>query len=62
MATNKKETTQTAALFTKAQIVKSKRYMRYVDFLSGNLRDDKTYTLEQVDNLIEKYYGKGKSE
>lgn len=62
MATSKKETTQPVALFTKAQLVKSKKYMRYVDFLSGNLRDDKMYTFEQVDKLIEKFYGKGKSE
>ena len=60
MAANKKETTQ--SVFTKEQIVKSKRYMRYADFLVGNLRDDKKYTLEQVDNLISKNYGKGKSE
>ena len=60
MATNKKE--QPVVLFSKAQIVGSKRYMRYVDFLNGNLRDDKKYTLEQVDKFIEKNYGKGKSE
>ena len=60
MAANKKETTQ--PVFTKEQIVKSKRYMHYVDFLVGNLRDGKKYTLDQVDNLIHKNYGKGKSE
>ena len=47
--------------YTKEQLVKSKKYMRFVDFLSGNLQDDKTYTLEQVDKLISNYYGKGKS-
>ena len=61
MATSKKETTQ-ATLFTKEQLVKSKKYMRYADFLSGNLQNGKTYTFEQVDKLIHKYYGKGKSE
>ena len=49
-------------LFAKSQIVNSKRYMHYVDFLNGNLRNDKMYTLEQVDKLILDFYGKGKSE
>ena len=47
--------------FTKEQLVKSNKYMRFVDFLEGNLQDDKTYTLEQVDKLISNHYGKGKS-
>ena len=47
--------------YTKEQLVKSKRYMRYVDFLNGNLCDGKMYTVEQVDKLISNYYGKGKS-
>lgn len=55
-----KETTQ--VVFTKEQLVKSKKYMQYVDFLSGNLQDDKKYTIEQVDKLISNFYGKGKSE
>lgn len=59
MARNKE---QAAKVFSKEQLVKSKRYTRYVDFLNGNLRDDKTYTIEQVDKLISNYYGKGKSE
>lgn len=49
-------------VFTKEQFVKSKKYVRYVDFLNGNLRDDKTYTIEQVDKLISNHYGKGKGE
>ena len=60
MAKNNKE--QSVVLFTKEQIVNSKRYMRYVDFLSGNLRNDNMYTLEQVEKLISDYYGKDKSE
>ena len=47
--------------YTKEQLVESKKYMRFVDFLNGNLQDDKMYTIEQVDNLISKHYGKGKS-
>ena len=49
-------------VFTKEQLVKSKKYMNYVDFLNGNLCDNKMYTVEQVDKLISNYYGKGKSE
>ena len=58
----KKETTQAVNKFTKEQLVKSKRYMQYVDFLSGNLQADKMYTIEQVDKLISNFYGKGKGE
>ena len=49
-------------VYTKKQLVESKKYMRFVDFLDGNLQDDKLYTIEQVDKLISNYYGKGKSE
>lgn len=48
--------------FTKEQLVKSKKYIRYTDFLNGNLQKNKEYTFEEVDYLISKYYGKGKSE
>lgn len=47
-------------MFSKEQLVKSKRYMLYVDFLNGNLQEGRKYTTEQVDELISKYYGKGK--
>ena len=57
MAKNKEQ-----VCYTKEQLVKSKKYMRFVDFLDGNLQDDKLYTIEQVDKLISNYYGKGKSE
>lgn len=42
--------------FSKRQLVKAKRYSRYSNFLKGNL-EDKAYTLEEVDALINKYYG-----
>ena len=57
-----KEQVVDVSKYTKEQLVKSNKYMRYVDFLSGNLCDDKTYTLEQVDKLISNHYRKGKSE
>ena len=56
-----KEQVVDVSKYTKEQLVKSNKYMRYVDFLNGNLCDDKTYTVEQVDKLISNYYGKGKS-
>ena len=48
--------------FSKEQIIRSNRYRRYRDFLSGNLNDEKMYTTEQINQTIGKYYGKGKSE
>ena len=57
MAKNKEQ-----VVYTKEQLVKSKKYMHFVDFLNGNLQDDETYTIEQVDKIISNYYGKGKSE
>ena len=53
---------ETQAAFTKEQLVKSNRYMRYVDFLNGNLQDGEMYTLKQVDKMISDFYGKGKGE
>ena len=49
-------------MFSKEQILRSNRYRRYRDFLSGNLNDENLYTIEQIDQIIGKYYGKGKSE
>lgn len=48
----KKETTK----FTKEQIVSSKKYQGYKDFLSGNLTDGECYSFEEVDALIKKYF------
>lgn len=62
MVATKKEVKQAVNKYTKEQLVKSKKYIRYVDFLNGNLQDAKTYTTEQVDKLISDFYGKGKSE
>ena len=53
---------QSVVTYTKKQIVNANRYVRYVDFLNGNLQDNELYRLEQVDKLIEKHYGKGKGE
>lgn len=53
---------KTKEVFSKEQILRSNRYRRYRDFLSGNLNDENLYTIEQVNQIIGKYYGKGKSE
>ena len=53
----KTQTTEAnAAAFTKAQLVASQRYVHLIGAL---LEDGKTYTLNEVDALIEKFM-KGK--
>ncbi|MCH5192168.1 MAG: hypothetical protein J1F23_08405 [Oscillospiraceae bacterium] len=54
-----KKTTEAAAQYTKAQLLTSKRYANRRDLISALLDDDKTYTADAVDALIEKYL-KGK--
>lgn len=56
-----KNTTEKAAempVFTKEQLVKAERWFNRRDLLNALLEDDKTYTIEQVDALIESYYKK----
>lgn len=48
-----------AAAFTKAQLTASKKYANRRDIISALLDDGKTYTLDEVDALIDKYM-KGK--
>ncbi len=50
---------EAAAAYTKEQLVTSKKYATRQDILSALLADGKTYTLDEVDALIEKYM-KGK--
>lgn len=42
--------------FTKQQLLQSKKYAKYQDALSALLKDDETYTQEQVDDILEKFY------
>ena len=58
MAT-KKEIKQESTKFSKEQILASKKYSNRRDVLVAILTDDKSYTLEQVDSLLEKFM-KGK--
>lgn len=55
----KKATEATAPVHTKAQILASTKYNGKKDMINALLADNKTYTTEQVDALIEKYL-KGK--
>ena len=58
MATKKTENKQ-EVLFTKEQILASKKYSNRRDALGAILVDGDTYTFEQVDSLLEKFM-KGK--
>ena len=57
MATKKLDTIETA--FTKEQFLNSKSYRQHQDFLNAALDDKKTYTKEQVNDIINKFYKKG---
>lgn len=46
-------------LFSKEQIVASKKYSPYKDFLSGNLNNGQMYSEAELDALISKNYKKG---
>lgn len=59
MAKSKEAQVVDVPKYTKEQLVKSVRYMNYIDFLNGNLCNDKMYTLEQVDKMIDSFYKKG---
>ena len=53
------EAKNTAAVYTKEQLLGSKRYAGRRDLISVLLDKDKSYTVAEVDGLIEKYM-KGK--
>jgi hypothetical protein len=59
MATKKTETIKEESKFTKEQILSSTKYANRRDALGVILSDDKTYTHEQVDTLLDKFM-KGK--
>lgn len=44
-----------APVYTKAQLLASKKYANRQDILNALLEDGKTYTTAQVDALIEKF-------
>lgn len=55
----KKETNKKEAAFTKEQILASEKYANRRDLLDALLDKGKTYKIETVDNMIEKFM-KGK--
>lgn len=55
----KKEKTQETNKFPKEKIVSSKRYKDQVDLVNALLSDDKEYSLEEVDYIINNFM-KGK--
>lgn len=44
--------------FDKMTLVKSKRFMDYRDILNVVLSDDKTYTIEEINKIINKFLAK----
>jgi hypothetical protein len=46
------------AVFTKEQLMKSDTFSEHRDVLAVVLREDKTYTKEQVRKAIEKFFKK----
>ena len=60
---NKKETEiPTELVFTKAQIVASKKYSPYKDFFNGNLKTGQMYSEAELNALITKNFKKGTGE
>ena len=65
MATSKKEPAEAVQgkappTFSKSHILTFKRYANRRDLLTQLLEDGKTYTLDQIDSLIQNFMKKGK--
>lgn len=58
LATVKKEDTTKSVSFTKEQILSAAKFANRRDLLSQILNDDKTYTIEDVENAINKEMGR----
>ena len=58
MATVKKEDATKSVSFTKEQILSAAKFANRRDLLSQILNDDKTYTIEDVENAINKEMGR----
>lgn len=46
---------QTEPTFTKKQLLKSLRYAKKVDVIQGLLKEDKSYSIAEVDKVIEDF-------
>lgn len=56
---NKKIEKQTATKYTKARLMASEAYKAYRDLLSVLLKDNESYTREEVSRLIDEYLKRG---
>jgi hypothetical protein len=55
LAEKKKTESADVAVFTKEQILSAKKYQHRKDVLNVVLTNDQTYSLDQVDDLIENF-------
>lgn len=55
MSTKNNTDKTTEALYTKEQILSSKKYSRRKDVLNVVLKDNRQYTLKEVDGLIDNF-------
>lgn len=54
--TNQTAAEKTVAVFTKDELLESKRFLRVRDALAVVLTDGKTYTVEEAEAAVEKFY------
>jgi hypothetical protein len=52
---DKEKEKEAAPAFTKKQLLSSKKYRDKQDLIDSLLKDDQSYTLEAVDNLVDKF-------
>lgn len=53
--TEKKTVEKAVTKFAKEQIVSSKKYVEDADIVKALLEENKVYTVEEVDSIIEKF-------
>ncbi|WP_277680021.1 hypothetical protein [Gracilibacillus dipsosauri] len=60
MAKKNKEEKAKEVKYTKQQLLKSKRYVNRQDALTALLNDDKTYSHQDVEKILNDFYKGGK--
>ena len=55
MKTSKKENKITEEKYTKKQIIKSKTFIDNKDLLNAVLKEDKSYSKQEINKIIENY-------
>lgn len=58
MPTKKQNSTEEVK-FTKEQILKSKKYIEKRDLINALLNDEESYSLQEVDEMIDKFMKEG---